>query len=181
MSFLSNFDERRLLVLDLDGSLIGPDAQGLQELQSQLKRVWSSLVLVYVSGQTLREQTDLIIRHGLLEPDYLVSAVGTEIRRLPGEHPVEEWDRYVHTSFDREEIMAFVADYPTHDQLPIKAQPAEHQTPLKVSYFWEAADGGGVRGAATGAHRRRTSGQSNLFAPLLPGYYSRTGRNWRGR
>jgi sucrose-6-phosphatase len=139
MSFLSNFDERRLLVLDLDGSLIGPDAQGLQELQSQLKKVWSSLVLVYVSGQTLREQTDLIIRHGLLEPDYLVSAVGTEIRRLPGEHPVEEWDRYVHTSFDREEIMAFVADYPTHDQLPIKAQPAEHQTPLKVSYFWEAA------------------------------------------
>lgn len=140
MTFLSTFDQRRLLVIDLDGTLIGGSQTGRQKLQAALEPVRDSLVLVYVSGQNLSEQLEIIDEAALLLPDYLVSSVGTEIHRMPGEHPVDEWYRYIQAGFDREEIVTFLAEnYRNGDRSALELQPIEHQTPLKVSYFLEQA------------------------------------------
>ena len=132
---LPTFDERRLLVTDLDGTLIGGSQAGLQQTQRALQKVRESIILVYVSGQTLAEQVEAIETNQLLQPDYLISAVGTEIHRLPGEHPLDEWYRYIQAGFNREEIVAFLTEnYPA-----LELQPLASQTPLKISYFWENA------------------------------------------
>jgi sucrose-6F-phosphate phosphohydrolase len=135
MKFLSTFDERRLLVVDLDGVLINGGQQDRQQLQQSLQAVRESLILVYVSGQSLAEQLEALDNHQLLLADYIVSSVGTEVHRMPGEHPLDEWYRYIQAGFSREEIVAFLAENYPHVEL----QPQKHQTPLKVSCFLENA------------------------------------------
>lgn len=135
MRFLSTFDERRLLVVDLDGVLLGGSPQGRQRLQQSLETVRESLILVYVSGRSFSEHLAAIEDDQLLDPDYIVSSVGTEIHRMPGEHPLDEWNRYIQAGFSREEIVAFVTENYPHLEL----QPQKHQTPLKVSWFLENA------------------------------------------
>lgn len=128
-------DERRLLVIDLDGTLVGGPVEALPELQRRLTAVRQSLVLVYVSGQSLVDQIKMIAQHALLQPDYLVASVGTEIYRMPGEQPLHEWMQYAQPGFNRENITAFLAEsFPS-----LQLQPPEEQTPLKASYFWEKA------------------------------------------
>ncbi len=114
MTFFSMFDERRLLVTDLDGTLIGGDPEGRQRLQTPLEAVRDIFRLVYVSGQNLYEQLEAIEENQLLLPDYIVSSVGTEIHRLPGEHPVDEWYRYIQGGFEREQIVSLLADTAPH-------------------------------------------------------------------
>jgi sucrose-6F-phosphate phosphohydrolase len=133
MNSVITFDERRLLVTDLDGTLIGGRKRGLQKLQQALEEVRESMILVYVSGQNLNEQISSIEKRQLLLPDYIISAVGTEIHRLPGEYPLDEWYRYIQAGFNREAMLTFLAEH--YPQLAL--QPLENQTPLKVSYFWE--------------------------------------------
>ncbi|HZD10518.1 MAG TPA: HAD-IIB family hydrolase, partial [Candidatus Binatia bacterium] len=130
-SFLSSFDERRLLVVDLDGILIDDQVQDQQALSAALQDVRDSLILVYVSGRRVAEQVEAVERHELLLPDYVVSAVGTEVYRMPGEHPLDEWERYIAAGFDREEIVRYLAEHAPR----LKLQPAANQTPLKVSYL----------------------------------------------
>lgn len=130
MTFLSAFDERRLLVVDLSGILVNGQPPGKQALNAALGEVRDTLVLVYVSGRTLSEQVTTITENELLLPDYLVSGVGTQIHRMPGEHPLGEWERYIAAGFDHQEITSFMAEnFPS-----LELQKEEQQTPLKVSY-----------------------------------------------
>ncbi|MEW5958402.1 MAG: HAD family hydrolase [Chloroflexota bacterium] len=135
MAFFSTFDDRRLLVTDLDGILIGADEPGRRRLQQAIQAVRESMLLVYVSGQNLYEQLAAIEENQLLRPDYIVSSVGTEIHRLPAETPLDEWYRYIQAGFKRDDIVSFLAEMTPQLEL----QPEEHQTPLKVSYFWSNA------------------------------------------
>lgn len=130
-----NFDDRRMLVTDIDGVLTGEVDGGLQRLQQALADVRENTTLVYVSGGNLAEQISKIDEFGLLQPDYIISAVGTEIHRLPGENPLDDWYRYIQAGFARDEVTAFIAEHFS----TLTPQPEENQTPLKISYFWEEA------------------------------------------
>ena len=135
MNFVSSFDERRLLVTDLDGTLIGGSKKGLQKFHQALETVRDSTILVYVSGRSLAEQVSMIEANLLVQSDYIISAVGTEIHRLPGEYPLDEWYNYIQPDFNREALVDFLtAHYPQ-----LELQPTEHQTQLKASYFWKDA------------------------------------------
>ncbi|MCB0212484.1 MAG: HAD hydrolase family protein [Anaerolineae bacterium] len=133
MAVTSPFDQRRLLVTDMDDTWIGGDEQGLKKLQKALHKEKETITLVYVSGQSLAKQLEAIAAYGLTMPDYIISAVGTEIHRLPGEHPLDEWYRYLQAGFARDDIVAFLAE--RHPEFVL--QEPENQSPLKVSYFWE--------------------------------------------
>ncbi|MEZ4519908.1 MAG: HAD-IIB family hydrolase [Chloroflexota bacterium] len=135
MSYLSSFDDRRLLVIDLDGVLVDAPEDDLRLFQESLEAVRHSLVLVYVSGRRVAEQVEDIERLGLLVPDYIISALGTEIYRMPGEHPVVDWSRYIEADFDRSAISAFLQE----SAPDLEPQPEENQAPLKISYFWRGA------------------------------------------
>lgn len=131
MTFLSAFDERRLLVVDLHGILVNGQPSVKQALNAALRSVRDTLVLVYVSGRTLNEQVKTIAENELLLPDYLVSGVGTQIHRMPGEHRLDEWERYIAAGFERQAIVSFMGEYSPSLEL----QDEEQQTPLKVSYL----------------------------------------------
>jgi sucrose-6F-phosphate phosphohydrolase len=126
----SAFSERRLLVIDLDVLIDGTPA-GHRHLKEKLRQERDNTTLVYVSGRSLTDQQQDVSRYDLHPPDYIVSHVGTEIHRLPGEHPLDEWYRYVQGNFQRAEVVDFLKTQP----LALELQPEEQQTPLKVSYF----------------------------------------------
>ncbi len=130
-SRFSAFAERRLLVIDLEGVLLDGTPQGQRQLQEKIQQSRESTMLVYVSGRSLAEQLQDVTDHDLPLPDYIVSHVGTEIHRLPGEHPLDEWYRYVEGNFQRPELVGFLAEHAPELEL----QPEEQQTPLKISYF----------------------------------------------
>jgi sucrose-6F-phosphate phosphohydrolase len=119
----------------LDGVLVPAPTEDLQQFQAALEAVRDSLVLVYVSGRRAAEQAEDIDRLGLLTPDYLISALGTEIYRMPGQQPLSEWERYIEPDFDRTAIAAHIGQ--TAPMLEL--QPEESQAPMKLSYFWRGA------------------------------------------
>lgn len=135
MKIRSTVDESRLLVADLQGVLVGGAEEGRQRLHQALQRVRESTLLVYFSGQNLSSQLKQIEKNELLLPDYVISSVGTEIYRLPGEYPVSEWFRYIQVGFTRQAIVDFLAEH--YPQLELQAP--EYQTPLKVSYHLKNA------------------------------------------
>lgn len=135
------FAERRLLVIDLDGSLVGGSQKGRKKLRQALESVRNSVTLVYVSGRSLTEQLETIDEQQLLLPDYIISNVGTEIHRMPGEHPLEEWYRYIQVGFDREAIVRFFTEQTSNGvESLLELQPDAQQTLLKVSYFLEESE-----------------------------------------
>jgi sucrose-6F-phosphate phosphohydrolase len=134
-TFRSTFDERRLLVTDIRGTMTGGDLAGLGKLNAELQSVRESAVLAYSSGRSLPRIMEEIEGQHVIAPDYVLSSVGTEIHRLPGEHPLDEWYRYIQIGFEREAILAFIAQrFPN-----LELQPEEGQTPLKISYLFENA------------------------------------------
>lgn len=135
MSLIPNPDQRRLLVTDLVGTLLGGSSQGLKVLQRRLKEVRETFILVYSCGRQLPAVVRDIEEHALLQPDYIISSDGTEIHRMPGEHPLDEWYQYIEPGFDREAIVRFIDEH--FPELAL--QPEELQTPLKICYLLKDA------------------------------------------
>src|ERR1035437_6639655 len=86
-----------LLATDLDGTLVGDD-EALSSLNASLLdlRTANQLRLVYVTGRSPELFEDLKQSKGLLEPDALITAVGTEIyikgKRLARWPNINDWD-----------------------------------------------------------------------------------------
>jgi len=124
-----------LLVTDVGGTLTGGSRDGLKKLYKQLDSDRSAIILAYSSGRSLPLILEEIEDHQLIVPDYIISSVGTEIHRLPGEHPLDEWYRYIRQGFDRDQILEYILEnYPQ-----LEPQPEENQGSLKISFFWKEA------------------------------------------
>jgi len=168
MTFLSTFDRRKLLAVDIDGTIIGGSEKSLKKINKRFENLRDSVILVYPSGKTLPGVLRDIDTHRLLIPDYVVSSVGTEIHRLPGEHPVDEWYQYVRTGFNREEIVTFIEEnYPQFE-----LQPKESQSPLKLSYYVENATAEGLaelhRALSDASLPAELVYSSDLFLDIIP-------------
>lgn len=125
-----------LFVTDLDHTLVGDDA-ALTLLNEQLERHRHDYgtKIVYSTGRSLTSYKQLRSEKHLIEPDALVTAVGTEIYLNPkDETPDPEWSQKLSDGWNRSlvlEIAGMFAD--------LLAQPDSEQRPFKVSYFLSEA------------------------------------------
>lgn len=81
----------KLIASDLDNTWVGDNPAALADLQEAVLARRRDLVLVYVTGRDPDLYHELAREVGLLEPDYLIASVGTEIYRYPGTDPDRSW------------------------------------------------------------------------------------------
>jgi sucrose-6F-phosphate phosphohydrolase len=128
--------EKLLLATDLDGTLTGDD-QALIKLNKILSELRGQMKLIYVTGRSLESYVELKSEElPLIEPDALVTAVGTEIYLSGGEQA--KWP--IAPKWDRSAI--------THRLKPLKSlklQQDSEQRPFKVSYFYDGEDTSHIR------------------------------------
>ena len=124
-----------LLVTDLDNTLVGDD-RALDELNQRLtqcRRV-NGVKLVYSTGRSITSYQHLSTKVNLLEPDVLITAVGTEIY-YPGNVLDQEWTTQSSAGWNRDAIVAITQQFPQ-----LVPQPESEQRSLKVSFLLDAED-----------------------------------------
>ena len=124
-----------LLVTDLDNTLVGDD-RALEKLNQRLTqcRQVNGVKLVYSTGRSLTSYQQLSSEVTLLEPDVLITAVGTEIY-YPGNILDQSWIEQSSAGWNRDAIVAITQQFPQ-----LVPQPKSEQRTLKVSFLLDAED-----------------------------------------
>jgi len=116
-----------LLATDLDNTLVGDD-QGTVLLNQWVIARRDRLLLVYATGRSYPSAKQLQAERNLLEPDFWITSVGTEIRvqdRLDA-----KWMMVQSEGWNRDAIAEHVQNFPL-----LIPQPATEQNPWKLSYW----------------------------------------------
>ena len=122
-----------LLVTDLDNTLVG-DRRATLTLNQRLVARRDHFYLVYATGRSLSSfqqlQQEFAAATGtqLLEPDYLVTGVGTEIYHQ-GQLD-QDWAARLDQNWQRQAIALFLESFPV-----LIPQPEAEQNPWKISYY----------------------------------------------
>jgi len=119
-------DPRRLLVSDLDGTLLGDDA-ALDRFRSWLGPRRAEVGLVYASGRHLESIRTLVDAGVLPPPDAVISAVGTEVHDRDG-NAFPGWSDRL-SGWDAELVRDVLRPFRW-----LVPQESEFQSPVKVSY-----------------------------------------------
>src|SRR6056297_594555 len=119
----------RALVSGLDQNLIG-DASALKELMSRLRRQRKSTAVVIATGRRLDSALAVMNKHGIPEPDILITSGGTEIYYAPELEGDQVWGKYIDFQWSPHRVRDLLADYPG-----LKRQPKIEQSRFKVSYY----------------------------------------------
>ncbi|MGA1625335.1 MAG: sucrose-phosphate phosphatase [Prochlorothrix sp.] len=120
-----------LFITDLDNTFVGDDT-ALALLQQQLQQ-WQQqhkTRVVYSTGRSRVLYQELQQEKGLMTPDALVTAVGTEIYLNQDTEPDRHWTQTLAQDWDRDTAHTLAQKIPS-----LQPQPATEQRPLKVSYF----------------------------------------------
>jgi sucrose-6-phosphatase len=118
-----------LLVTDLDHTLVG-DSTALAELNQKLTihRQTHGTKIVYATGRSLTSYQALTSETPLLEPDILITSVGSEIYRLGTLDST--WAEYLQSGWDREIVWQITQQFPQ-----LVPQNDSEQRPAKVSFL----------------------------------------------
>jgi sucrose-6-phosphatase len=123
-----------LLVSDLDHTLVGhPTA--LDELNQKLThhRQTHGTKVVYATGRSLTSYQRLISETPLLEPDILITSVGSEIYRSGSLDTT--WAEYLQSGWQRDTVWQITQHFPQ-----LIPQADSEQRPAKVSFLLKPED-----------------------------------------
>ncbi|MEG3438494.1 sucrose-phosphate phosphatase [Pannus brasiliensis CCIBt3594] len=117
-----------LIVTDLDHTLVGDEAATREFNRCILDRR-EDFYLVYATGRSYGSARGLQTRENLLEPDYWIVSVGSEIYRR--ERRDEDWAEILSRDWNRRKVEDIAGEFSF-----LTPQPEEEQNTWKVSYFF---------------------------------------------
>lgn len=123
----------RALVSGLDQNLIG-DAAALKTLMALIRRERKSTAFIIATGRRLDSALALMKKHGIPEPDVLITSGGSEIYYAPELEEDPVWARYIDFQWAPHKVRELLTDYPG-----LKRQPKSEQSHFKVSYYIDPA------------------------------------------
>ncbi|AGF52107.1 slr0953 [Synechocystis sp. PCC 6803] len=115
-----------LLISDLDNTWVG-DQQALEHLQEYLGDRRGNFYLAYATGRSYHSARELQKQVGLMEPDYWLTAVGSEIYHPEGLD--QHWADYLSEHWQRDILQAIADGFEA-----LKPQSPLEQNPWKISY-----------------------------------------------
>ncbi len=122
-----NANQQVLLITDLDNTLVG-NHLATKKLNQYLCTHRLDYILVYATGRSSNSAKQLVIERELLEPNYWITGVGTEIYAQDQLDFV--WANKISIDWNRAAIATFMTT-----QFPqLKLQVKEEQNPWKLSF-----------------------------------------------
>jgi sucrose-6F-phosphate phosphohydrolase len=119
-----------ILISDLDDTLIGND-ESLQKLNHIISSVRERFFLVYSSGRFKESMFAVIEENGLLQPDAIISNVGTEIYYSPQWQEDNSWEKLIGKDWQKEDIVSLLKKFPV--------EPQPYHKRFTASYYAEDA------------------------------------------
>jgi sucrose-6F-phosphate phosphohydrolase len=118
-----------LLITDLDNTLVG-DPEATEALNQSLQAHSEQFYLVYATGRSYASARQLKQQAQLLEPDYWITSVGSEIYH---QHQIDSrWSDHLSQNWNRQAVSAIAKQFPA-----LQPQPQSEQNPWKISFWLE--------------------------------------------
>jgi sucrose-6-phosphatase len=164
---------RSLLITDLDNTLVG-DHKATQTFNKRIQEQRSQICLVYSTGRSLASFRQLLQEQRLLQPDYLITGVGTGIYHfqqagnspqvtapgwLEGARLDPVWANLLSQSWNRSAIADLARHFPA-----LVPQADTEQNPWKLSFLVNLSDSAADQLLATLNSQLQ---QANLMAQVV--------------
>lgn len=119
----------RAMVSDLDLNLLGDEAS-LKQLLALMREHRKTTKFVIATGRRLDQALKLMKKHGIPEPDILITSSGSEIYYAPKLTPDTAWAKHIDHLWQPHKIRQLLDDLPG-----ISIQPKDEQSQFKLSYY----------------------------------------------
>jgi len=119
----------RAIFTDLDQNLLG-DPESLAEFSRNLRDNRQCATFGIATGRSLQSALQVIRRHGIPQPDVLITSVGTAIHYSPNMEPDTAWLRHINHLWTPSAIRRILADQPG-----IQLQDGPELGRFKLSYY----------------------------------------------
>jgi len=156
----------RAIFSDLDQSLLKDEAS-LQEFRELIRANRKRTIFGIATGRRLESALRVLSRHGIPQPDVLISSLGTEIHYAPGLERDDAWHRHVDHLWHRVELTRLLEDLPG-----LELQPPHEQNVFKLSYYIDPEVAPSVEEIRALLHREEQTVNVNLsfgqYLDLVP-------------
>lgn len=119
----------RALVSDLDLNLLGDDAS-LKQLVDLMRQHRKTTKFVIATGRRLDQALKLMKKHGIPEPDILITSSGSEIYYAPKLTPDTAWAKHIDHLWQPHKVRELLEGLSG-----LSRQPKEEQSQFKLSYY----------------------------------------------
>jgi sucrose-phosphate synthase len=123
----------RAIFSDLDQNLIGNRA-ALKYFSEVIKENRKCVTFGIATGRRIDSALAVMKKHRIPTPDVLISSLGTRIHYGQSLTEDDFWADHIDHDWSAQRIVRLLAKLPG-----LKPQPKTHQTPFKVSYYYDPA------------------------------------------
>jgi sucrose-phosphate synthase len=118
-----------MIITDIDNTLLGGGNNNLKKLMDMLEKSRDFIGFGVATGRIFESALDILKTHGIMVPDIIISAVGSQINYGKFLHHDKGWETHIARNWNRELIVERLKeiDY-------IQPQPDDVQQPCKISY-----------------------------------------------
>lgn len=156
----------RILVCDIDNTLIG-DRAALKVLLQQIDAAPGRIGFGIATGRRLDSAVKVLREWGVPDPDFFITAAGSEIHYGPKRIDDDSWFRHIDYLWEPERVRRILRDIPG-----LRMQPKDEQRQYKISYYLDPQRAPAPRDLV--CHLRRLDVHVNViyshqaFLDLLP-------------
>ncbi len=123
---------KHMIITDIDNTLIGGENEFLQELLTLLKNNRDCIGFAVATGRVLESAVKILKDHDVVDPDIIISSVGSEIYYGQGLHNEKGWKTHISKNWNHDKIASLLKKIDF-----IEPQENAVQRAHKISYNME--------------------------------------------